>query len=1017
MESIIRKIAVLGVVFLVSVGLGCRSQPVARIAETKEVIKTYPYGEPDPVPIMTRSSLWGRGSRLYPYSFIDRFSQEADDREWTIITLENPYIKVQVLPEVGGKIWGALEKSTKQEFIYTNHVLKFREVALRGPWTSGGIEFNFGIVGHTPAGAHPVDYFLRQNPDGSATCFVGTRDWPSRSRWTVAVTVPRDKAYFETKALWTNPSPFHQAYYCWMNGAIRIGDDLQYIFPGRFHIAHNFSVPLRPWSIDADGRNLAWYKNNDFGSYKSYFTVGEYEDFFGGYWHDSKFGFGHWARYDDMPGQKIWIWGLSRQGMIWEDLLTDADGQYSEPQAGRYFNQNDHALFPPFATDIWREIWFPYKEIGPMVKASPQGVLHVQHHQQENVLIIGICPLQKLEEALVVIADGQEIYRELLNLNPMETLVKNLNLDANFTSFEVQAGRHLSFRTDPQANDLQRPINFHAYAEDSIEGLFLAAERLESERSYFQALDKYQSILEQDPLHTRALCRTAELLCRRGDYAQASILTTRALQNVMYDPETNYIYGVISRKQGNLIDAKEAWGWASRSLRFRSAAYSQMAEIYLLENKLEDAREYAQRALDYDVHNLNALQVKAIAYRKSEAVLEASQVIERILAFDPLNHLARFEKYLLQPSQNNLLAFQTMIRNELPHEDYLEMALYYLSLGLREEAVQMLKLSPQYPTVNYWLAYLLKDIHPQQSQENFKLANNSSPHLVFPFREESIPVFLWAQAKSPQEWQVKYYLGLIYWNQGQIAKTKELFQQCGEPDFAPFYIARAYFYRDSDPGRALTDYVSALRLEDSNWRYWLHLINFYNEKKMPQPALKAAEQALAQLPDEVPLQIEMIRALLGNRFYKRAAEMLDMLQALPSEGATALHDLFEHCHNHLGWELMQVGDFKAAITHFEKAKTYPERLGSGKPYDPDNRLQDFFLALCFEQTGEKQKAQEIRQNVQSYTLRFWPEPKKYPYYGGLVLGLLGEQDKAVKLMALGKPEPAARNIIRKMMKK
>ena len=160
----------------------------------------------------------------------------------------------------------------------------------------------------------------------------------------------------------------------------------------------------------------------------------------------------------------------------------------------------------------------------------------------------------------------------------------------------------------------------------------------------------------------------------------------------------------------------------------------------------------------------------------------------------------------------------------------------------------------------------------------------------------------------------------------------------------------------------------------------------------------------------------MIRALLSNRLYKQAEEMLENIRALPSEGATALHGLFEHCHNHLGWESMQKGNFPDATAHFNRAKTYPENLGSGKPYEPDNRLQDYFLALCFEKTGENRQAQKVRQAIQSFTLKFWPEPKKHPYYGGLILSYFGEQKKAAKLLALAEPEPAAREIIQ-MMKK
>ena len=144
--------------------------------------------------------------------------------------------------------------------------------------------------------------------------------------WCVEIFLPADR----TPAQWCNPSPLHQSYYAWMKGAVHTAEDLRFCMPGRFHIGHSYSVPSRPWPLDAQGRDLSWYRNNAFGSYKSYFTVGEYEHFFGGYWHAAAFGFGHYARYDDMPGRKVWIWGLSRQGAIWEDLLTDTDGKYTE---------------------------------------------------------------------------------------------------------------------------------------------------------------------------------------------------------------------------------------------------------------------------------------------------------------------------------------------------------------------------------------------------------------------------------------------------------------------------------------------------------------------------------------------------------------------------------------------------------------------------------------------------------------------------------------------------------------
>ena len=189
----------------------------SKINEEQWEIKTYPFSDPDPVPILVRNP------KIYPYHAFNKFSHTGQQQSWKVVRLENPWLQLFLLPEVGGKIYGAIEKSTGKEFVYLNKVLKFRQIALRGPWTSGGIEFNFGIVGHTPAGATPVDYLLRENPDGSVSCVIGNLDLPSRTRWSVTITLPNDKAFFETRSLWYNPSPFHQSYYVWLNDAIKAG--------------------------------------------------------------------------------------------------------------------------------------------------------------------------------------------------------------------------------------------------------------------------------------------------------------------------------------------------------------------------------------------------------------------------------------------------------------------------------------------------------------------------------------------------------------------------------------------------------------------------------------------------------------------------------------------------------------------------------------------------------------------------------------------------------------------------
>jgi tetratricopeptide (TPR) repeat protein len=991
----------------------CASEKKADVWETTETLLTYTYGDPDPVPILTRSGLWGRGARLYPYTFIDEYRNIGKEKDWKVVYMENPYIKMAVLPEAGGKIWGATEKSTQREFIYTNHVMKFREIALRGPWTSGGIEFNFGIVGHTPSGAHPVDYLLEKNPDGSVSCVVGNMDLPSRTRWSVAITLPKDKALFETQTFWYNPSPLFQSYYAWMNGAIHTAKDLQYVFPGRFHIAHSFSEPLKPWPNDTEGRDLSWYKNNNFGSYKSYFTVGEYEDFFGGYWHDVDFGFGHWAYYDDMPGQKIWIWGLSQQGMIWEDLLTDRDGQYSEPQAGRFFNQNDHGFFTPYTADHWREIWFPYKDIGPMVKASPYAVLHVERTQES--LTVNLCALQALDDDLLISVGSEEKYRERLRLRPMDTIIRTYPLEGRSSWINVQVSDKLFYTDDPQANDLERPIRFHDYDENTLEGLFLTAERLNQERNYYLALQKYLSVLDQEPLHTQALKRVAELYFRRGEYWKALDYAEKALDNVMYDAGVNYIYGIISRRLGKLVDAKETLGWAARSLNYRSTAYCQMSEIYLYEKKWDLAEEYGRRALEYNVYNINAMQALAIVWRQKGVPARAQEMLARILAADPLNHVARYELYRLKPTASSLEKFESMVRNEYPHETYLEIALYYHSLNLKTEARQILSFIQEYPVASYWMAYLWEADDQQQAQAYLSQALEMSPLLVFPYREETIPVLQWGLNHSPDEWKTKYYLALVLWSKGRVEEAQQLLQECGQPNFAPFYITRAYFLLEERPQMAKQNLEKALEVNSSSWRNWFRLIRFLNQQGLSKEALAVSDKAVKQFPEEIPIHIERVRALMAQRRFAEALDILENSMVLPSEGATGVHDLFVQCHIQLGLDAIRQFDFNRAIQHLEKSQEYPENLGTGKPYAPDVRLQEYLMALCFERLGEGQKAESLRKSIHTYT-SYEGEEGTHAYIGGLILRYYGEHTRAGKLLSKEQPSQEILDIL-KMLRK
>ena len=308
-----------------------KSYSQVKVKEYSENFKTYDFGDPNPTPIFLSNT------KIYPYFSFDGYSTSPSQKNYKIIEIENDFIKVFIAPEIGGKVLGAIDKTSGKEFIYKNEVVKFRNISMRGPWTSGGIEFNFGIIGHHPSTATPVDYLIKKNKDGSISCFVGNIDLPSRTQWRVEIILYENQSSFMTNALWYNPTSINQSYYNWMTAAAPAKNDLEFYTPGNKYLEHNGNS--KSWPIDYQGRDLSKYKNNNFGPNKSYHIVGEYNDFFGGYYKKEGYGFGHWGEYEEIPGQKLWLWSQSRAGGIWEDLLTDDNGQYIEYQAGRLFVQ------------------------------------------------------------------------------------------------------------------------------------------------------------------------------------------------------------------------------------------------------------------------------------------------------------------------------------------------------------------------------------------------------------------------------------------------------------------------------------------------------------------------------------------------------------------------------------------------------------------------------------------------------------------------------------------------------
>ncbi len=968
------------------------AQNNATIEEFDQTYTTYPFSDPDPIPNPARN--------YYPYFRYSGFTLESVEQDWKVVSLENDYIKVFILPEIGGKIWGAIEKSTGREFIYYNSVVKFRDIAMRGPWTSGGIEFNFGIIGHVPTTSNPVDYLTKENSDGSVSCIVGANELMTRARWEVEIRLPKDKAWFSTTTTYHNTTPLIQPYYQWHNAAFQAAEDLEYCFPGDISLGHGGEASS--WPIDKEGRNLSWYKNNAFGGAKSDMIMGSTKGYFAAYWHDNDFGSGHYAAYGDKSGRKIFTWSQSRSGGIWEDLLTDDDGQYVEMQSGKSLNQAGsnsmltpfkHAGFAPYQTDVFTEYWFPILSTSGVAEANNFGVLNVTKNAKSYT--VSYCPLEISKDDVKVYMGDKLIESYKVNLSPLETWTTTFSVSDNSQEIKIIVGdKKLHYSEKPE--NLKRPVEIpKEFDWKSINGLYTEGVNWMYQNEHGKALSKFEECLQIDPLYAPAMNQIAELYYRKGKNKEALRVAQKALSLDTYDPKANFIYGLINKELGNWEDALDGFSLATFSTNYRNSAYLELAKLYMLDKDWLNASLFANKAFKNDPANSEAIQALAVINRKTGNIKAANECLTQIESSTPLNHFIRFERMLLEKTEASQQYFTSMIKNELPNESFMELASWYENSGLIEETIQLLEIAPGNTMIYFKLAYLYNSSNQLQKKETvFSRAITTSPDLVFPFRKESIAPLEWAGEQS-DNWHAKYLLGVLHWSLGNIDEAKSLFNECGNnPDRFYFYAAKPNLFGEDAGYDSKADLLRAIDLKPVEWRTSKMLIDYYLDKEETKEALDVANKALRDFPSNYEVRYTVAKCLLANNQYDPCLEVLEGSNILPNEGASRGRVIYRQANLMKAIEYYKEKNCELALQYIEKARLWPENLGVGRPYNPDERIEDFLEAQCLKNTkNNESQINNLFEKIISYS-----ENKSLGYTSSdyiylLTLRLMGNEAK------------------------
>ncbi|MCZ2261881.1 DUF5107 domain-containing protein, partial [Isoptericola sp. QY 916] len=384
-------------------------------------IDTYDIGEPDRYPAYLDQRVYqGSSGAVYPMPFVDRVEQQKAPREWDAVHLENAFVRLMVLPELGGRIHVGLDRTRGYDFFYRNDVIKPALVGLLGPWLSGGVELNWPQH-HRPATFLPTESWIEEEPDGAVTVWCSDHDPFARMQGMHGVRLRPDSALVELRVRLVNRTDDVQTFLWWANVAAAVHDDYQAFFPTDVTVVadhakravttfpaasdryYGVDYPARRTPERPDGDRLDRYRNIPVPT--SYMCLGSQDDFFGGYDHAAGAGFVHWADHRVSPGKKMWTWGNAPFGWAWDRHLTDTGGPYVELMAGVFTdNQPDFAFLRPGETTAFSQYWYPIQDVGPVHQATREAAVRLD--VEGTAVRVGVAATSPRPGARVVLRAG-----------------------------------------------------------------------------------------------------------------------------------------------------------------------------------------------------------------------------------------------------------------------------------------------------------------------------------------------------------------------------------------------------------------------------------------------------------------------------------------------------------------------------------------------------------------------------------------------------------------------------------
>ncbi len=1004
----------------------------------KVTIPTYRTGKPEKNPMFLEKRVYqGSSGVVYPHPVIEKIEDEKKDVEWNAVFLENQYLKIMLLPELGGRVQMAYDKMKQRHFVYYNQVIKPALVGLTGPWISGGIEFNWPQH-HRPSTSEPTDSLIEKNSDGSITVWCSEVERMFRTRGMAGFTLYPDKAYLEIKVKLYNRTNFPQTFLWWANPAVRVNGDYQSVFPpdvnavfdhGKRDVSEFPIAKGTYYKVDySPGTDISRYKNLPVPT--SYMAITSKYNFVGGYENDTKGGLLHVANHHVSPGKKQWTWGNGDFGQAWDRNLTDEDGPYIELMCGVYTdNQPDFSWLMPGEEKSFSQYFMPYRDLGVVKNATKEAMINIEV-KDEKITLKAYTTATYHAGRVLLESNSKTLIDEIFDFYPDTSYVKTVPLSSEIdpgtlkgTVFSAEGKILVDWQTKP---DVRKEIPEPAKAaklpkkiEDN-EQLYLTGLHLEQYRhATYDPRPYYKEALSRDPKDSRCSNALGLWYLRRGQFSKAESYFRIAVETLTernpnpIDGEPFYNLGLALLFQDKKEEAYNSFYKSVWNAAWMENGYFQLARLETMNGRWEEALETIDRSLIRNGHNHKVRHLKTAILRKLGKTDEAEKLIGESLALDPFNYGILFEKYLFNADRSSSLSgLKKLIRGNI--HNYIEFAMDYAYAGFYEEATRFISMGIDeqtgknvYPMAFYykaWFENLAGD--EKAADQNLKIAASACPDYCFPNQPEAVRTLEWAIRRNPSDYKALYCLGNFWYAFKNYNEAVSCWEKSVEI-FSGFptthrNLALAYFNKKGDAGKALASLEKAFSLDPTDARILMELDQLYKRLNYsPEKRLDVLQKYPEQANTRDDLYLEQATLLNLSGEYEKAYQMLLSRKFHPWEGGEGkVTGQYVFSLTEMAKKAIRSNQFQKAASLLKKAQVYPENLGEGKLYGAQENELFYWLGIAFDGIGEPEKSRLYFEKASkgleqvSAAMFYNDQQPDTIFYQGLALQKLGKNGEA-----------------------